>query len=51
VQDGEPATDAQALQAIGQQLANISGQIEYSAFLAYLQSQADITRNLKPSEE
>jgi hypothetical protein len=51
VQDGEPATDAQELQAIEQQLANISGQIEYSAFLAYLQSQADITRNLKPSEE
>ena len=51
VQDGEPSTDGQALQAIGQQLANISGQIEYSAFLAYLQSQADITRNLKPSEE
>ena len=51
VQDGEPTTDGQALQAIGQQLANISGQIEYSAFLAYLQSQADITRNLKPSEE
>lgn len=51
VQDGEPATDAQALQAIGQQLANISGQIEYSAFLTYLQSKADITRNLKPSEE
>ena len=51
VQDGEPTTDGQALQAVEQQLANISGQIEYSAFITYLQSQADITRNLKPSDE
>jgi len=51
VQDGEPATDTKTLQATGQQLANVAGQIEYSAFLAYLQSKADITRNLKPSEE
>jgi peptidyl-prolyl cis-trans isomerase D len=51
VQDGEPISDSAALQAVEQQLANMSGQIEYSAFLAYLQSQADITRNLKPSEE
>jgi peptidyl-prolyl cis-trans isomerase D len=51
VQDGAPASDKAALQAVEQQLANMSGQIEYSAFLAYLQSQADITRNLKPSEE
>ena len=51
VQDGEPVTDRVALQAVEKQLANMSGQIEYSAFLAYLQSKADITRNLKPSEE
>ena len=51
VQDGEPASDTTALQAVNQQLANMSGQIEYSAFLAHLQSQADITRNLKPTEE
>lgn len=51
VQDGKPATDTTALQAVNQKLANMSGQIEYSAFLAYLQSQADITRNLKPTEE
>jgi peptidyl-prolyl cis-trans isomerase D len=51
IQDGEPVTDTEALQAVEQQLANMSGQIEYSAFLAYLKSKADITRNLKPSEE
>jgi peptidyl-prolyl cis-trans isomerase D len=51
VQDGGPVTDTKALQADKQQLANMSGQIEYSAFLAYLTSQADITRNLNPTEE
>jgi len=51
VRDGEPAANKEALQAIGQQLANMAGQLEYSAFLTYLQSKADITRNLKPSEE
>ena len=51
VQDGEPLIDPAQLQAIKQQLANMSGQMEYSAFLAYLQSQADITRNLKQAEE
>ncbi|NNF96295.1 MAG: hypothetical protein HKM94_05140, partial [Halobacteria archaeon] len=49
VQDGEPASDKAGLQAVKQQQANLSGQIEYNAFLAYLQSKADITRNLKPS--
>ena len=51
VQDGEPASDQAGLQALKQQLANLSGQIEYNAFLAYLQSKADITRNLQPTEE
>jgi peptidyl-prolyl cis-trans isomerase D len=51
VQDGEPATNTEVLQATGQQLASMAGQMEYSAYLAYLQSKADITRNLKPSEE
>ena len=51
VQEDEPVTDTKALQAVKQQLTNMSGQIEYSAFLAYLTSQADITRNLNPTEE
>ena len=51
VQDGEPLTDTAALQAIKQQLANMSGQIEYGAFLGYLQGQADISRNLKQTAE
>ncbi|MDH3948858.1 MAG: peptidylprolyl isomerase, partial [Gammaproteobacteria bacterium] len=51
VQDGEITSDKAGLQTVKQQLANISGQIEYNAFLAYLQSKADITRNLQPSEE
>ncbi len=50
VKDGEP-TDKTDLQAIRQQQANLSGQIDYNAYLAYLQSMADITRNLKPAEE
>ena len=51
VQEDEPVKDTKALQAVKQQLANMSGQIEYSAFLAYLTSQADITRNLNPTKE
>ncbi len=51
VQDGESDTDTAALQGVKQQLANLSGQLEFSALLAYLQSQADITRSLKPTEE
>ncbi len=51
VQDGEPAKNTEALQAIEKQLAGMAGQMEYGAYLAYLQSKADITRNLKPSEE
>ena len=51
VKAGEPASDKSALQAVNQQMTNLSGQIEYNAFLAYLQSKADIKRNLKPSEE
>ena len=51
VQDGDPEADKAELQNIKQQLANLSGQIEYNAFLAYLQSKADITRNLQPAEE
>jgi peptidyl-prolyl cis-trans isomerase D len=51
VQDGEITSDKAGLQTVKQQLANMSGQIEYNAFLAYLQSKADITRNLQPSEE
>lgn len=51
VQDGDPASDKAGLQAIKQQQANLSGQIEYNAFLAYLQSKADITRNLQQTEE
>ncbi len=49
--DGEPATDKAGQQVVLQQLANLSGQIEYNAYLAYLQSKADIKRNLQPSEE
>lgn len=51
VQDGEPPADKAGLQHIQQQLANMAGQIEYNAYLAYLQSTADITRSLQQSEE
>ena len=51
VQDGEPAAGQAELQAVKQQMENLSGQIDYNAFLAYLESKADITRNLQPTEE
>ncbi len=51
VKDGELAADKAGLQAVKQQRANLSGQVEYNAFLANLESKADIKRNLKPSEE
>ena len=51
VQDGVPGKNTEALLATEKQLANMAGQMEYTAYLAYLQSKADITRNLKPSEE
>ena len=51
VQDGEPASDQTGLQAVKQQIGNLAGQIEYNAYLAYLESKADIKRNLNPTEE
>ena len=51
VQDGKPAAGQAELQAVKQQMENLSGQIDYNAFLAYLESKADITRNLQPTEE
>ncbi len=51
VKDGSPATDTEALKALRKQLANQQGQAEYAAFIDYLMSQAEITRNLQAPQE
>lgn len=51
VKDGAPATDSEALKGLRDKLGTAMGQAEYTAFIDYLKSQADITRNLQPSEE
>lgn len=51
VEPGKGELTPEVMASVWQKLATAEGQATYNAFLAYLESTADISRNLKPAEE